>query len=67
MAPRRLSPRRAALLTSISTLCLLAAPMAARAQTADIGAIDVQSTGAGGSALPPITSDRAIGSKAPPG
>ncbi len=68
MISRRFPSRRAALCSTVFMLPLLmlASSMAA-AQSTDIGSVDVKSGTAGNGALPPITSDAAVGRKAPPG
>ncbi len=67
MISGRFYSRRAVLCTSISMLALVLASGSAMAQPADIGSVDVQSKGASAPVLPPLSSDAAIGSKAPPG
>ncbi len=64
MISGRIVARRAALYASISMLSLTLAAGAALAQSTDIGAVNVNGAGNG---LPPITSDNAVGSKAPAG
>jgi iron complex outermembrane receptor protein len=63
----RLVSSRSILYVSTSLVCLLIASGTALAQSTDIGSVDVQGAGTGPGARPPIASDAAIGSKAPPG
>lgn len=68
MVSGRFPSRRAALCSSVFMLPLLMlASGTASAQSTDIGSVDVKSGTAGRAVLPPISSDAAVGSKAPPG
>ncbi len=68
MQSRYVSSRRFMRSAGLSTLALLTEMTVSHAQAPDIGSVDVQSSGAPATVnLPPLSSDAAIGSKAPPG